>query len=208
MQIHSKNGPDCDRYISKWYSWTAIVVFLIIFFPVGMFLLYRRMKTVAGTGKGVVITGIIFVLSSMGMIQEEKNAGGFLMLLIPGLIMVYWGIKAIKDAKKYDQYLTLVDGGLTSLDGLASAAGRTYDQTIKDLEAMSAMGYFEDLYIDQDRRELVSTDDESECEDEDCEEEQPKKSGSSLVKCPNCGANNSVENGSTGICEYCGAVIQ
>jgi hypothetical protein len=154
-----------DEPISKWYSWPVILIALLLCFPVGMFLIYRRLKVVPGSGKGAIILGAFFLFGAISCLEgsaQERVYSMAAVCLIIGLPSVYWGVKAIKYWRNYDPYAETVNFKI--------------DVTVHS--------------------------------DEEHAEAPPKQVGTSVVRCPNCGANNTVTNGFAGVCEYCGAAIQ
>lgn len=208
--------------LSSAYSWPVIIIVLIIFWPVGIYLMYKRFsldksatlknsKTVAIISYILMALGVIYLI--MGLTGQLNTTDGsspvgstilLTLLFGGGGIYLFFVSKRMKrNGEKYKHYINLiVNQQQTSIDNIAAAVGVSYDDAKKDLQKMIDCGYFSGAYIHEGNREFVM------------EQKQPKaevNSGSAQTKvvvCKSCGANNTVIIGKTCECEYCGSPIQ
>jgi hypothetical protein len=213
MPKRDTKNQNNGRKISRWYSWPVIVAFLILFLPVGIYLAYRRSNTVPGSGVGVLIAGVAcFLLALLFYGAAEVGTGDYsftITFIVSGLGLGYIGLSAIKMMKTFLVYHSWINNdGMTSLDEIASVTGKSYGQANKDLKKLIEKRYILDAYISDTKRELIYNDSSAGSAFDRKAEAKMQNAASTVVKCPNCGANNKVIIGSTGICEYCGAVIQ
>ncbi|ATW26804.1 hypothetical protein [Candidatus Formimonas warabiya] len=202
--------------INWWLSWPMIVVAFIVFWPVGAFLLLRRInidkKTALISGKVITIIGWagislavlgFFVSISQGIGKDDIGAITF--LLVAGIVLLLVGKKTVKDAEMYKRYIDIVvNQEITSIDNIAATLNVSYESAREHLERMMKKGYFEGAFIDESAREIVLSKKQSQGHTE-------KGTGLAdhmvVVLCKNCGANNTVAKGTIGECEYCGSHI-
>lgn len=202
---------------TKW-GWT--IFWLIVFWPVGLFLVFKKLAS----DKSVLMSGKTGGISAAGWILAVIGVSGFLSAIFNpeadpsgaalGLIMIAGGAVILKKASntkrtaiRYKKYIDLVvNQNVRSLDDIASSAGVSYDIAVKDLQNMIDLGYLRDASIHQDTREIIlyqyvpvlyaqeSTNAQASAQEV-------------AVKCPGCGANNVVLVGKVSECEYCGTPI-
>lgn len=200
------------------FSWGIIIVMFILFFPVGIWMLVKKMSdekyNYLKNGKalktfGWVLFGFGIFYLIMGLAGELKTedgssvVGGIIIMLVlfcgGGLFMVFKGKQFIKCGAKFSRYVAVVNAGNNTLiDNVAAAYPTTYDKAVSDLQMMIDAGYFLNAYIDLNKRELVIP-----------------TIGSNLtagvkprvVTCPNCGATNTIVSGAANECEYCGSPL-
>jgi hypothetical protein len=211
-------------------SWGVIILFLIIFWPVGLFLLYRKItgdKSAALKNSKVLnIMGWVFValaiiyifMAITGNLETDKGSSVVELIMIilvffggGGAFMIYTAKKMKVNAEKCKKYIAIViNNNETSIDNIAAAVPSSYEQTTKDLQKMINNGYFENAYIDVSKREivlpnknLVQTYPISNIKNSPVNEPQIK-----AVACRNCGANNKVVEGQVCECEYCGSMLK
>lgn len=191
--------------------WIVVVIALVVFWPVGLFLLFRKLSTdkSATIKSGKLLSTVSFILIGVGLIWGLSAIAGDSSLFVPAALTLCGGVWLRGIAKKtkargerYKKYIALVvNQRLSSIDQIASATNITYDVALNDLKKMVETGYFPGAYIDFDGRSIIMP-------------QQPEygtaSSSTSLqtrvVTCKSCGANNSV-SGALGECEYCGSPL-
>lgn len=201
----------------KSFSWGIIVLMFFLFFPVGIYMLVKKVTRekfkYAQNGKSLKTLG--WVLLSLGAIYlimaitEETTmiSAAFVFAGLGGLSL-YKGSEYIKKGAKFNRYVAIVNSSSdTYIDNIAAVYTTSYEQAATDLQEMIDAGYFMNSYIDINRRELV----------------MPKKAASTninqnvpintvneksrTIKCPNCGATNTIVPGLKNECEYCGSPL-
>lgn len=226
-----------STYNKKSISWGSIILMFFLFFPVGIFMLVKKMTTekwnYANNGKslqrlGWVLFGIgciyIFTGSSLDFQGEDgRNAVEALIFLIilfngSGLLCIFKGKKYVKLARKFSRYSSIVNANIDhSIDNIASEYPIDYETACKDLQYMLDIGYFPDSYLDLGGRELVTPQKwqqsgkvmfyESTPQTVQPKTMQPKTVQPRVVKCPNCGATNTLKPNAPNECEYCGSPL-
>lgn len=215
-----------DSGAQKGASWTVIIIFLFLFFPVGVALmlvkLHKEKDHCVSNGKGTAIVGwvffafgIIYTIEGLTGGLETRSggsiAGGVLMMLIlccgGGIALVSHGGKYKKLGLAYAKYAAVIaespDG---SLDQIAASLPRTYDQTCSDLQELLNAGFFPGCYIDRNSRSFVSPAEKRGAAAENRTANQ-KSSAPAVIKCPNCGGINAVTD-DRAECEYCGSPLR
>ena len=201
----------------KGTRWGWTIFWLIVFWPVGLFLVFKKL----GSDKSALMSGKTGGISAAGWILTVLGVSSFLGSLFNpeadpsgvgiGLMMIAGGVVILKKASntkrtaiKYKKYIDLtVNQNVRSIDDIASSTGVSYDIAVKDLQNMIDLGYLRDASIHQDTREIIlyqyvpvlyaqeSTNVQTSAQE-------------IAVKCPGCGANNVVVVGKVSECEYCG----
>lgn len=212
-------------------SWGVIILVLIIFWPVGLFLLYRKItgdkaaalknsKVLNIIGWVFVALAIIYIFMAIsGDLKTDKGSSVLELIMIAlvffgggGAFMIYTAKKMKVNAEKCKKYIAIViNNNETSIDNIAAAVHLGYEQTTKDLQKMIDNGYFENAYIDVSNREIVlpnknpiQTHSISKIQ-RNPPVNQPQITA---VVCRNCGANNKVVEGQVCECEYCGSMLK
>ena len=227
---------DVERFtvnVPWWMSWPAIIITLFIFWPIAIFLLWKRalMDRTAAMIAGRLLTvlgSFILIITIPGymisMTEGYQNVDGkaTVMIFVTAFALLFFGWRFVRNAKQMKQYIHLiVNEREDSIDRIASLMSISYKEVERDLQNMIDSGYFSYSHIDKFKRRIVVpglelTPDMSSFDgipNEDIEEskEENKKNQDnnelSVVKCKNCGANNEI-HGKKGICQYCGSVIK
>lgn len=208
--------------INKAYTWPVIVTLLVLFFPVGFYLLYKRFtydktttkKNVKGLrNTGIILIGIALFYTIMGITGNlDTSKGGSVIAGIicflavfggTGLIFLIGSIKMNNYGKKYEKYISVIENGdQFELDNIASCAGVIYQTLLTDLQEMLDLGYFPGAYIDKGNRELVFR------QEGNMENGIPNASKITVIVCKSCGANNKVTIGKFNECQYCGSPLE
>lgn len=207
------------------YSWPVIILALCIFWPVGLFLLIKRVsidKKVALTvGKLLGGLGIAsYAIAALGLvvsIGEGFDSTDITMILffgIAGFVFQRVAKKIKTDEENVKQYLTIiVNGNVRQLDSIAATTGRSYAVVKADIQKMIKKGYLKNAYINENTREVVlptgapSSSENSDFTNANQSASAPTQPQVKVVVCPCCGANNTIY-GTTGECEYCGSPIE
>ena len=204
----------------KGTSWIWIVVWLIIFWPIGLFLLFRKLATDRSalmSGKTWVLSTIGWVLVLFGVVgfSVEMNEGydpvGVVLAFIfltGGVLLLRKAWKTKKTATRYKKYINIVvNQGVRSIDNIAGAVAVSYDVAVKDLQHMIDSGYLKGAYIHQGNREIVLQQVESVIMQAQTAPLGQIAVQMKTVSCRGCGANNAVAVGSATECEYCGTQV-
>ena len=194
------------QYTEGLYSWPAIIVLLFLFWPVGLYLMYKRAqhdkKTAFTAAKLLNLLGTILIV--VGIVLLIAVVGIF--YLIAGIVLKKIAKKLRNSSENVKRYLTIVvNGNVRQLDAISAAISKPYETVKSDLQKMIDDGYFKNAYIKEDTREIVLT------QSQPVQTEGYAFSGTAttsvrVVACPCCGANNTV-SGDLGECEYCGSPL-
>ena len=192
-------------------SWGLVIIMLIIFWPVGLYLLYKIITTdkTAAFKNSSTLNIIGWVLVAIGIITGIQICVGdtfdFSTLIINlvffvggGAIMIIKAQKMKETGKRYKKYIDIVaNQRITSIDTIAAAIPTSYETAALALQEMIDIGYFSGGYIDATNRVLVMPDRDGSF----------SESASKVIKCESCGANNTILAGHTVACEYCGSPL-
>jgi succinate dehydrogenase hydrophobic anchor subunit len=203
-----------------WLSWPAIVIICILFWPLGIFLIWKRTtmdkKAAMNAGKSMSIIGwILLVLGFLiligGLSEPVSDTSGiivdFIIFIGGGLALIILGAKRKKEAVRFKKYIDMViNQRITSIDNIAASFPTTYDIANKDLQKMIKKGFFMDAFINQSEREIVLPHEQQNIKND---QSQGYNAGEmQIVNCKSCGAHNKLVKGSVGECEYCGSPIK
>lgn len=161
-------------------SWAVIIIALIVFWPVGLYLLYRKLSNERivelQNSKALKVVGWFFLIIAIGMVTiiSDSNSRGtvnsenfdrdslksmYLVLAFMGaggLLMLYASRRLKLKVRRIQKYIALVDGkNISSIDSIASAIPIKYSDAIKDLQSLINKGYFPEAYIDHESRKIV-----------------------------------------------------
>ena len=205
------------------YSWPAIIIALLVFWPVGLFLIIKRIsldkKTAMVAGKLIKIIGIVScsfaVLGFLVSISDgfdSADVGMILFFGIAGAVLLRLSNKIKKEADSVKQYLSIiVNGGERQLDAIASATGKDYEVVKKDVQKMIDKGFLKNAYINENTREVVLASAAAPAAANTgnifAKNASAAAAQTRVVSCPCCGANNTI-SGDIGECEYCGSPLK
>lgn len=206
--------------ISGLYSWPVIILALCIFWPVGLFLLIKRVsidkkvamtvgKLVGGLGIASYVIAILGLVVCLGEGFDSTDITMILFFGIAGFVLRRVAKKIKTEAESVKQYLAIIiNGNVRQLDNIAATTGKSYDVVKADVQKMINKGYLKNAYINESTREVVlptatPTAATSPIQSADA----PAQPQAKIVACPCCGANNTIY-GATGECEYCGSPIK
>ncbi|GEM_PF-1583919 len=150
--------------IPWWLSFPALTIITMLFFPVGVFLIWKRAK-IDTNSKGIITTVIgwmiIFfvgfialVLSSQGISSDDYNVICFLLIL--GFSLIFLGRKKRKDAEKLKKYIYIIlTNKETSINNIAAAIPTSYKTAKKDVQNLIKKGYLAGIYINEATGEII-----------------------------------------------------
>jgi len=198
----------------KTMSWGWVIFWLIIFWPVGIFLLIRKIYGEKATTleKGKMKITISYVLIGIGVIYllmtftEDRSDMIIAAILFGGggAWLNHSGRKMKLIGERYNNYSAIIlNQYQVSIDYIASAIGLPYETVEQDLQKMISFGYFSDAYIDVADKSIVLHKSE---ESQFAEQESSVTIPVQVITCDSCCANNKV-TGQFGECEYCGSPL-
>lgn len=148
-------------------SWVAVILWLIFFWPVGLYLLVKKLTTdrravveqdrkLPVVGWLMLFVGVVFLGSFFDSYQGSATE------LLFALFFFCGGLASLRTAKKktaeggrYRCYIdAIVNHGLVFIPHIAAFVGVKENTACKDLKKMIKMGYFEQAYIDENRNEI------------------------------------------------------
>lgn len=202
-----------------WLSWPAIIIICIIFWPVGLFLIWKRTtidkKAALFSGRTVGIIGWVSLsFAFLGLIAcisdgfESDDVTAIIFFLLAGVGLVALGKKIKNNANKSRKYISIiVNNGVVDIDNIAAAIPTSYENAKKDLQKMIDKGFFEGAYINESERQIVMPKKHQEpLYNQSNNAEQSTRM--QVVTCKGCGAQNSIAVGTVGECEFCGSKIE
>lgn len=206
-------------------SWVAIVLWFIFFWPVGVYLIYKKLSTdkSAAMKNSKVLKGIgyFFIFGAVVMLIEtvtgdtDASTGvfGILFYLIGGVLIILGANKVKKSGEQYKKYIDIVvNQQQYTIENIASQMGLSYDETVKGLQKMIDKGYFSGAYIDVANHEIVMPNKVQvnmvNTQQNGFENQQNNAGRQRVIKCPNCGGNNIINVGQICECDFCGSPIQ
>lgn len=203
---------------NKWYTsvW-AIVIFMYLFFPVGIAFCYLRLKDKYGKYMassiilywfGVCWGGVGLLYLGLSVTEptfiSEYLAPGILIFVIPGGICFYFGNKRKKKNELYNKYIKHIKTRrIISIDTLCNLVNEDYDTLLNNITDMISKEII-DAYLQDD--EIIMRGNLSANDNLSYETEIKKET--KIVKCKECGAKNTLIIGQNKECEYCGTLLQ
>ncbi len=212
-------------------TWTQVILFLIIFWPIGLFLLIKKLNsdrsaTFVGGGIINIIGWILAILGSIGIIMlfqggEMVSSGiiWFVLVGVPGIMLIIKGKKVKAKSLKYKKYIQLiVNQQITDISQLAIYTGKSASEVLDDLREMISSGNLGSAVLDPTgmgvvlRRPAHATQNQQQPafatnQDQVQVKDQPIPTFTpTVVKCKACGADNFVDAPHAN-CEYCGSPL-
>lgn len=199
-----------------WYiSFVTIIIAFICFWPIGCALLYIRWQKKSGTYTAITrtliaCTIVLILIGIVGMSEfSSSNDSSDLILaiflfIIPGAICGYFAWKRNNKSKIYNKYANYINiRKKVGIDELCNNLNTPYDTTINILTEMISKKII-DAQLKDDKVILNGVYNPIEnISINNIEEKEETK----IVKCPECGAKNTVIVGQTKECEYCGTIL-
>jgi len=210
----------------------VIIIAMIFFFPIGIYLIYKRMtddkteilknsKTVKKLGWFLVFLGIVYAILyiSGGFETEsgEKVAEPLILMIVlflgGGILTLRGSRKMRKRGEVYEKCLRNVNSNQRDISSIANNLSISHEETEKVLHEMINEGFFEDAHFDMINKKIVLPNSSF---NDHYVRIQYKATNSShvadsprikVVECPNCGADIESTEGFVTECEYCGSRI-
>ncbi|MCL2360983.1 MAG: hypothetical protein FWC73_04105 [Defluviitaleaceae bacterium] len=199
-------------------SWFWVVLALILFWPVGLILLFKRLSTdrtaTFSCGKRLnVVAVVLFIIG--GVLIISPGSGGAVigvMFIVGGLVVLRSARKNTVQGNRYRQYVDLiVNHNQRSVPHIAAIMGLSNEMVMLDLHRMINEGFFVGARIDRATNEIVLMPHPSAMPHGAPMAAMGMPAAAPprerIVVCDGCGANNKVF-GPTGTCEYCGSPLQ
>lgn len=211
----------------KSFSWGIIALMFFLFFPIGIWMLVKKMTdekfNYIKNGKSLkilawILIGFAVMYLIMGITGELETEDGssvvsgvIVMLMIfggGGAFALYKAHSYIKKGTKYNRYVSIINSSNDMLiDNIAVAYPTTYEKATEDIQSMIDDGYFMNAYIDLNRRELIMPQRSVSVNVTVNQNTAHADAKPTSVKCKNCGATNMVVPGAVNECEYCGSPL-
>lgn len=198
-------------------SWGAITLWLIFFFPVGVFLIIKKVtnekfsyikngKALKNLGLVLMFFGAIYLI--MSITDDVAMLTAFFIFGGLGVLSFVKGNQYIKKGNKYNRYVSIINANNNTLiDNIAAAYPTSFEQATEDIQSMLDDGYFMNSYIDLNRRELIMPQRSVSVNVTVNQNTTRTETQPTSVKCKNCGATNKVVHGVANECEYCGSPL-
>lgn len=198
--------------MKKTTSWKAIFIGLICFFPIGIYLLIKKVVEDDGSyrqnGNALIILALVLlcmipvlvILTLTGELQYSDGTSAYgvtfimaILLIVGSTISFMMGIHCLKRGQKYDQSISqLTPQHPVELKDLVSAVNLPINTVINDIQRMIDAGYIPNAYIDHIRLQVSI---------------KPVLRVTQQVICSACGGSNQVEPGKPATCEYCNTTL-
>lgn len=210
-------------------AWGVVILLLIVFWPVGIYLLYRKLSGNRADnsegGKGLKVFGIVLLVigviyfimagSSLAELESEESSQNAVEVLsaVGTVFSVGGGIMLIMAKRKkrkannitrqaqenHTQYAQM-QFNQESLSERLFREQQLMQQQIRGLQFEEQPSQqFSQIHVNQ----TIITNQQPFAK----QEKPPEKKGPRVVICKNCGGNNTIIDGEIGECEYCGSPI-
>ena len=211
----------------KSFSWGIIALMLFLFFPIGIWMLVKKMTdekfNYIKNGKSLkilawilIVLAVLYLLMAFtGELETEDGTsvvGSIIMMVVlfggAGAFTLYKAHSYIKKGTKYNRYVSIINNSNdTLIDTIAAAYPTTYEKAAKDIQAMINDGYFMNAYIDLNRRELMMPQNAVSVHTTVNQNPTHIEAQPTSIECKNCGATNTIVPGTVNECEYCGSPL-
>lgn len=151
----------------KTKSWGCIAILMIVFWPLGLYYLYKAMtadKTALVKNSKVTktIAYILFVVGGINVLTSANNKpdifGPSLLIVIFACWLYRRAVKSRAKGEKYEKYKTIVYyHAHSSIAYVATAMNVSEEEANTDLQDMIKRGYFPGAYINEFSKKIVLT---------------------------------------------------
>jgi len=213
-------------YNGKRTSGWVVFFWFIFFFPLGIYLLHRRLtedKT-ESLRNSKIVNVLGWILVSLGVLYisllftTDNNAEGFTSVMIaiiflggifiaPGLRVLYGARKMKIKGMRYNRYYHIINGRVSSIAEIARSAVVPAKVALTDIQEMLDCGFFPGAYIDLNLQEIILPGSRNNIHQVILNQANQKEKRKKAINCPNCGANGVVTEGTATECEYCGTPL-
>ncbi|MEW9095365.1 MAG: hypothetical protein AB2417_09815 [Clostridiaceae bacterium] len=207
------NNYDYKKETKKTYSWPVIIMFTIVFWPYGLYLIYKKLNSnnkekflryISYFCFFMTVAGIVATLTSPD--NATESIPPTIVFFVIGLALFRRSKKLIFKAEKYEKYISMIiNEKELIIDNIAGAMSLPVHVVKKDLKDMINKGYFKGAYINDITNEIVFPKPNKKNVNETTPNYEPKIQAKA-VTCKGCGAPNRVTT-SVAECEYCGSPL-
>lgn len=191
-------------------SWVVVILALIIFWPVGLILLYVKLRNssknkfiFSGTMKIIIgVCSVFFgLIGAATEIDEPTGEVGLTIVMVSiflaiGAVLIYFGMKNIKDGKIYEKIGSLINfQEVESVEEIAKKLKITEEKATEYISKAISLGFC-NKEIEYKNEKIIYK--------KKIEAEVEKKKHERIVKCECCGGINHVSDTQVKACEYCG----
>jgi hypothetical protein len=208
------------QHQSQGVPWVAIVFITLVFWPIGVYLIYRKLNNNKTTTlrNSTSVRNIAVILGIIGFIMLFSGSFGaffygLLFFITPAVFLFRLHLKTKKDGQRYHAYMGIIINQQESLiSNIAPAIGVSPETARQELDKMIRLGYFPGAYIDVAHNEIVLPNRISQArlnrEKQSAEMYRQENVQFRVINCTSCGAVTKIEVGRVGICEYCDSYVQ
>jgi hypothetical protein len=210
-------------YYGKRTSGWVVFAWFILFFPVGIYFLHRRLtedrteslrnsKIVNVLGWILVSMGALYIILLFTADNDRESIISALIILggifiIPGLRVLYGAKKMKQKGMRYNRYYHIINGRISSIAEIARSAAVPPKIALTEIQDMIDCGFIPGAYIDLNRQEIILPGSRSNIRQVILNQANQKEKRKKAINCPNCGANGVVTEGTATECEYCGTPL-
>ncbi len=210
-------------YYGKRTSGWVVFAWFILFFPVGIYFLHRRLtedrteslrnsKIVNVLGWILVSMGALYIILLFTADNDRESIISALIILggifiIPGLRVLYGAKKMKQKGMRYNRYYHIINGRISSIAEIARSAAVPPKIALTEIQDMIDCGFIPGAYIDLNRLEIILPGSRSNIRQVILNQANQKEKRKKAINCPNCGANGVVTEGTATECEYCGTPL-
>lgn len=208
------NNDNCKNESKILDSWPVIIILTIMFFPLGLYLVYKKRNFNSGRDFArYVITYFCFFMTAVGIIIMLNSPDNPTESIPPTIFFFLIGLALRRRSKKlavkagqYEKYVFIImDEKEFVIDNIAGAMSLPVYAVKKDLKDMINKGYFQGAYINDRTNKIVLPKQNKKNVNEPAPNYEPKIEVKA-VTCKSCGAPNRVTT-SFAECEYCGSPL-
>lgn len=205
--------------ISIIFSTPAVIISLLLFFPLGIILLIGRLSVdkklllkvnipIQILGWINIFFGLILFIFSVSEPFDSINYTITLIFFTIGGLLTRLGIKLSKNLKLFNRYKNLITyQNVHLIKDLAQRTQQDPSKVSADIDTMIELGFLPNAYIDEADKTIDLPKDKHSDKTTAPKEDSKKETTYKVVTCKGCGANNTVAVGQTSECEYCGNSI-
>lgn len=219
------------RQSKKSFSWPAVVVMFFLFFPVGIWMLMRKVSVerdrAVPNGKGLrIFGGVLLFLAAVELILFASNSysvpEGFsvtpviivmLLLIYGGFFFARKGTELLSNGERYNRYAAIIGEAPEMLiSHIAVVSASDPQRVTEELQGLIDGGWFPGCHVDYEKQKFILDKavkpvpvypiSVSAGNSVEVPEEEPP--APVTVQCPHCGAISIVVPGEIRNCEYCG----
>jgi len=165
-------------------------------------------KVLSILGYGIAILGLLIIITFVTDGDYADLHIFIIVLVIPGVILIILGARIKRRIRRFRTYVSIITGGMDSLDIIAVQTKRAPDFVVSDIQMMINKRYFSNAIIDFVNNRVIML---GRPTPTDMHVPPTPTNYQSVFKnatCSGCGANHIKEQGEVVTCEYCGSPIK